>query len=90
MARSKTVRLIAWDAALVPAPGEEVCCTVAGPLSIGNKEPAGHKFHLAVLKQSGVLSEWHTRAGACCRAPCFYFGYIACAICRSISIYKPL
>lgn len=57
MARPKAIRLLAYDALLVPEAGYEVLCSVAGPLSISHKEPAGHKFHSAILKQSGLLSE---------------------------------
>ena len=34
-----------------------VVCATAGPLAIGHKEPAGHPFHDAQLKQNGLFRE---------------------------------
>jgi len=36
---------------------------MSGPLKIGHKEPAGHLFHTAVLKQSGLFGAWWAAAG---------------------------
>ncbi|KAF5833235.1 hypothetical protein DUNSADRAFT_10516 [Dunaliella salina] len=46
------VRLLGW-----PAESTEtvVVSSAAGPLSIGHKEPAGHLFHTAILKQHGLF-----------------------------------
>lgn len=50
-------RLIAYDPALVPEGGCQVyACATALALSY-RKDPAGHIFHLAALKQSGLYGE---------------------------------
>lgn len=48
------LRLLTYDAALVPEGGAAVYAqATAFTLSYG-KEPAGHFFHLAALKQAGL------------------------------------
>lgn len=41
--------------------------SLSGPVSCGDKEPAGKAFHEAVLRQAGLL-------GARARACCFFCG----------------
>jgi hypothetical protein len=48
---------IEWSLALRPDGGSEVVCSVAGPLQIAHKEPAGKYFHEAVLKQAGLFGK---------------------------------
>ncbi len=43
-----------WAAAGVT---ELIVCQVAGPLSIGHKEPVGSAFHLKILQQAGLWGE---------------------------------
>jgi hypothetical protein len=50
-------RLIRYDQSLVPEGGAAQLCAASGPLSIGHKEPAGHFFHTAILKQQGLYGE---------------------------------
>lgn len=48
---------LAWKPGQVPEGGSLVVCSLAGPIPYEKKEPAGIKFHEAVLRQQGLFGE---------------------------------
>lgn len=67
-------KLLAYDAAAVPEGGAAVFATLSGLTLSFWKEPAGHFFHIAALKQAGLYGGWpvqawagRSSAGHCCR-----------------------
>lgn len=49
------MRLIAFDAELVPEGGAKVFCGTALLVKAENKDAAGHAFHKKCLEQAGVI-----------------------------------
>ena len=47
-------KFISYDAALVPAEGQEVVSSLAAPVKHIGKDAAGQAFHLFALKQAGL------------------------------------
>jgi hypothetical protein len=46
-----------FDESLRPADGTLFLCSVAGPVSITTKEPAGYCFHNAILRRQGLIGK---------------------------------
>ena len=61
------LKRIAYDCALVPSEGSEVCCELAAPAKHSNKDPAGHAFHAFALRQAGHVGEFYSRQISCVR-----------------------
>jgi len=51
------LKRIAYDAALIPAEGSEICAQLAAPAKHQNKDAAGHAFHAFALRQAGHVGE---------------------------------
>ena len=54
------LKRIAYDSALVPNEGSEVCCALAAPAKHSNKDPAGHAFHAFALRQAGHVGAYYS------------------------------
>ena len=59
------LKRIAYDFALVPSEGAEVCCELAAPAKHCNKDPAGHAFHAFALRQAGHVGGCYSREASC-------------------------
>ncbi len=66
------LKRIAYDAALIPAEGSEICAQLAAPAKHQNKDAAGHAFHAFALRQAGHVGEL-----TCCECQCRCFPQIA-------------
>ncbi|DBA66447.1 hypothetical protein WJX79_001146 [Trebouxia sp. C0005] len=51
------LKRIAYDPALVPEEGSEICAQLAAPAKHQNKDAAGHAFHAFALRQAGHIDE---------------------------------
>ena len=51
------LKRIAYDPALVPEEGSEICAQLAAPAKHQNKDAAGHAFHAFALRQAGHIGE---------------------------------
>ena len=59
------LKRIAYDSALIPSEGSEVCCELAAPAKHSNKDPAGHAFHAFALRQAGHVGAYHLQEISC-------------------------
>ena len=59
------LKRIAYDSALIPSEGSEVCCELAAPAKHSNKDPAGHAFHAFALRQAGHVGKTGSRNLLC-------------------------